>query len=155
MPNKSQGPDQLHPKLIKETVNTMKELLCIIFNKSLQEEIHYYQMIGETQMLPQFSKGEKKKIKAENYRPISLTSVPGKRLEKSYENYLFSEVQRGFVKGKSCVTQLLEFIAEITEAIDNGDEIDVIYLDFCKAYDKVPHKRLLKRCRDTVLRVAA
>ena len=45
--------------------------------------------------------------------------------------------------GRSCVTQLLEFLEEITEAVDNGDEVDIIYLDFCKAFDKVPHKRLL------------
>ena len=52
------------------------------------------------------------------------------------------------MKGKSCVTQLLEFLEEITEVVDNGDEVDIIYLDFCKAFDKVPHKRLLKRLWD-------
>ena len=60
-------------------------------------------------------------------------------------NNLFSEAQHGFIKGRSCVTQLLEFLEEITEAVDNGDEVDIIYLDFCKAFDKVPHKRLLKK----------
>ena len=59
------------------------------------------------------------------------------------ENDLFSNSQHGFIKGKSCVTQLLEFMEEITQAIDNGDEVDIIYLDFCKAFDKVPHRRLL------------
>ena len=47
------------------------------------------------------------------------------------------------VKGNSCVTQLLEFLEDIT--IDNGDDVDIIYLDFCKAFDKVPHKRLLQK----------
>ena len=53
--------------------------------------------------------------------------------------------QHGFIKGKSCVTQLLEFLEDSTQSIDNGDEVDVIYLDFCKAFDKVPHQRLLQK----------
>lgn len=60
-------------------------------------------------------------------------------------NNLFSKVQHGFIKGRSCTTQLLEFMEDISEALDNGEEIDVIYLDFCKAFDKVPHLHLLKK----------
>ena len=81
-----------------------------------------------------FKKGEKSKD--ENYRPISLTSVPGKLMERLVENAiveymttnnLFSEAQHGFLKGKSCVTQLLEYLEDITEAMDNGNDVDVIY----------------------------
>ena len=61
---------------------------------------------------------------------------------------LFSEVQDGFIKGKFCMTQLLEFLEESTEVSDNGDEINVIYLDFCKAFDKVSLKRLLKQVEE-------
>ena len=62
------------------------------------------------------------------------------------ENNLFSNAQHGkFIKGKSCVTQLLEFLEDITQSIDNGDEVDVIFLDFCKAFDKVPHRKLLQK----------
>ena len=61
-------------------------------------------------------------------------------------NNLFSVHQHGFMAGKSCVTQLLEFLEYLTEALDQGKDVDIIYLDFCKAFDKVPHKRLLKRC---------
>ena len=43
------------------------------------------------------------------------------------------------------MSQLLEFLEDITQAIDNGEDVDVVYLDFCKAFDKVPHKRLLKK----------
>ena len=43
------------------------------------------------------------------------------------------------------MTQMLEFMEYITEAIDNGDDVDIIYLDFCKAFDKVPHKKLLHK----------
>ena len=60
-------------------------------------------------------------------------------------NNLFSVHQHGFMAGKSCVTQLLEFLEYLTEALDQGKDVDIIYLDFCKAFDKVPHKRLLKK----------
>ena len=92
--------------------------------------------------------------KAENYRLISLTSVPGKIMEilirdqivdHMTENNIFSPEQNGFISGKSCTTQLLEFFEDLTEALDNGKDIDVIHLDFQKAFDKVPHKRLLKK----------
>ena len=92
--------------------------------------------------------------KAENYRPISLTSVAGKAMEKIIRdklvnhmerNNLFNKSQHGFVSGRSCTTQLLEFMEEATQALDRGEDVDVIYLDFAKAFDKVPHKRLLKK----------
>ena len=92
--------------------------------------------------------------KAENYRPISLTSVTGKAMEKIIRdklvnhmerNNLFNKSQHGFVSGRSCTTQLLEFMEEATQALDRGEDVDVIYLDFAKAFDKVPHKRLLKK----------
>ena len=44
--------------------------------------------------------------------------------------YLFSPFQHGFVSGKSCVTQLLEFLDNLTVALDQGDDVDIIYLDF-------------------------
>ena len=93
-----------------------------------------------------------KSQKSSNYRPICLTSVPGKIMERIIRdalvnhittNSLFCDERHGFIKEKSCVTQLLEFMEDITSAIDQGYELDVIYLDFCKAFDKVPHKRLL------------
>ena len=58
-------------------------------------------------------------------------------------NKLFCEEQHGFIKEKSCATQLLEYMEYLTAAKDQGYEVDVIYLDFCKAFDEVPHKRLL------------
>ena len=59
-------------------------------------------------------------------------------VEHMISNNLFSESQHGFLKGKSCVTQLLEYLEDITEAMDNGKDVAVIYLDFCKARDPAP-----------------
>ena len=83
--------------------------------------------------------------KAENYRPISLTSVPGKIMERLMrdqivdhmtKNNFFSPEQHGFIKGKSCNTQSLEFLEDLTEALDAGKDADVIYLDFQKHLTK-------------------
>ena len=60
-------------------------------------------------------------------------------------NNLFCIDKHGFIKGKSCVTQLHKFMEDITDAIDQGHEVDIIYLDYSKAFDKVPHKRLLTK----------
>jgi hypothetical protein len=61
------------------------------------------------------------------------------------KNKLFSDKQYGFIKGRSTTLQLLEVLDKWTEAIDDGLEVDCIYTDFMKAFDKVPHKRLIKQ----------
>ncbi len=60
-------------------------------------------------------------------------------------NNLISIYQHGFRQGNSCVTQLLESIEDWSEAIDKGQDVDIIYLDFKAAFDKVPHKRLINK----------
>ncbi|MEW8544372.1 MAG: reverse transcriptase domain-containing protein, partial [Candidatus Thiodiazotropha sp.] len=149
-PTKSQGPDCIHPKVLKE-IQIVKKPLKIIFEKSLQEA-KIPDIWKKANVTAIFKKGERNK--AENYRPISLTSVPGKLMERLVRNAivdhmtvnnLFSVSQHGFISGKSCITQLLEFLEDITEEIDNGKDVDIIYLDFCKAFDKVAHQRLLKK----------
>ena len=49
------------------------------------------------------------------------------------------------MKGRSCLTNLLEYLETVTKLLDEGVPVDVIYLDFAKAFDKVPHARLLKK----------
>jgi hypothetical protein len=89
-----------------------------------------------------------------NYRPVSLTSIPCKILESIIkdnlmahlvERELISKSQHGFITGRSCKTNLVTFLENVTEAKDDGKSVDVIYLDFSKAFDKVPHKRLLRK----------
>ena len=60
-------------------------------------------------------------------------------------NKLFNEYQYGFIKGRSVVLQLLKIIDDWLVNLENGNQIDVIYTDFEKAFDKVPHKRLLRK----------
>ena len=150
-PNKSQGPDRIHPRILKETNQCITSPLEKIFRKSLEEGIlpDDWKSANVTAI---HKNGDRKK--AENYRPISLTSVAGKAMEKIIRdklvnhmerNNLFNKSQHGFVSSRSCTTQLLEFMEEATQALDRGEDVDVIYLDFAKAFDKVPHKRLLKK----------
>jgi hypothetical protein len=60
-------------------------------------------------------------------------------------NNLLLSTQHGFISGKSCTTNLLEFMEVATKAVDEGLSMDVVYLDFAKAFDKVPKKRLVKK----------
>ena len=58
---------------------------------------------------------------------------------------LINPSQHGFLKAKACLTNLLCFLEEITKWVDDGSPVDVIYLDFQKAFDKVPHQRLINK----------
>ena len=89
-----------------------------------------------------FKKG--RKSTAGNYRPVSLTCVICKVLETIIRNAmvqhmdeynLYSNSQHGFRKGRSCTTQLLQVMETLTQFIDEGNNIDIIYLDFRKAFE--------------------
>ncbi len=88
------------------------------------------------------------------YRPVSLTSVCCKLLESILRdtlmshltaNSLLNQSQHGFKPGKSCTTNLLEFMEKTTNVIDAGLLFDIVFLDFAKAFDKVPRERLLEK----------
>ena len=59
-------------------------------------------------------------------------------------NRLILPSQFGFMKRKSCLLNLLTYLEDITREVDQGNPVDIIYLDYAKAFDKVPHKRLIK-----------
>ena len=103
---------------------------------------------------PLFKKGNK--TDAANYRPVSLTSHLIKIFERVMrnrlvdfleENSLLPSNQHGFRKTRSCLTQLIEHIDTVLRALNEGNEVDVIYLDYSKAFDKVDHKILLQKMR--------
>ena len=89
-----------------------------------------------------------------NYRPVSLTSIVCKLLESLVReeiiwymrsNKLFSPHRYGFHDKNSTTLQLLNVLDKWTEIIDDGETIDAIYMDFMKAFDKVPQERLLRK----------
>jgi len=66
-------------------------------------------------------------------------------LDHMFDNDFISGYQHGFLPGQSCITQLLEVLDKWTEILDNGGTLDVVYLDLAKAFDSVPHSRLLAK----------
>ena len=67
---------------------------------------------------------------------------------------LINSSQHGFLKSKSCLTNLLCFFEEITKWVDEGSPVDIIYLDFQKAFDKVPHQRLILKLKSHGIRIS-
>ncbi len=77
-----------------------------------------------------------------------LESIIADRIRDHLNRYnLIHDSQQGFTKGKSCLTNLLSFYNRVYKAADNDESFDVVYLDFNKAFDKVPHQRLLNKVR--------
>ena len=104
-------------------------------------------------IIPIHKKGPK--TSPENWRPISITPNPIKIFERILRrkiNYLESNIllsnnQHGFRHSRSCSTQLMEQTHYIFENLTNGNEIDTIYLDYSKAFDKIDHTLLLKKLK--------
>ena len=151
--NKSPGVDGIPPKLLMETVEQISIPLARVFNLSLKEGVVPFEW-KEANTIPLFKKGSRNK--SENYRPVSLTSVICKLLERLIKDHmvdflvkhkLLNSSQHGFLKARSCLTNMLCFLEEITKWIDVGSPVDIIYLDFQKAFDKVPHQRLLLKLK--------
>ena len=128
---KSAGPDGLHPRILKELSVQLAQPLFILFRMSLETG-----MLPDdwkiAQISPIFKKGHR--CKPGNYRPVSLTAIICKILEKLVrrniidhleQNELIDPAQHGFVKGRSCVTNLLETFEQWTHILDDGGCIDV------------------------------
>ena len=149
--SKSPGPDGLHPRVLKELATP----LCTVFKMMFQRSIDTGVLPAkwkEGNVVPIFKKGNRGL--PGNYRPVSLTSIVCKLLESLVrdrlldhflENDLLTNDQFGFLPGRSCALQLLLVIEEWLTILDRKGAVDVVYLDFQKAFDRVPHQRLLRK----------
>ena len=151
---KSAGPDGWPPVALKETAAEISIPLSIIFSKSLQSG-HLPECWKIANVVPIHKSGPRHLTN--NYRPISLTCVVGKVLESIIRdsmlhhltvNGLISQQQHGFLPHRSCTSQLLTALNDWTCSLDQGYPIDVIYFDFRKAFDTVPHARLLLKLKE-------
>ena len=148
---KSMGPDNMHPFLLQKLSKTLCYPLTAIFQKSVSvgkipKEWKY------AKVTPLFKKGNKSVTG--NYRPVSLTSVVCKCLERIIRaqivehlerNHLLSDSQYGFRSGRSCVLQLFDVLEDWSLYVEENKSWDTVYLDLAKAFDKVSHQRLFKK----------
>ena len=149
--NKPPGPDNIHPKFLYETAVLISKPLTHIFSLSLRSSILPAEW-KVAKITPIFKTGNKSHTN--NYRPISLNSNICKILEKLIrdklmthlvENNILIQNQFGFIPKKSTTLQLLLYLEKLTEAIENNKTMTAIYFDFQKAFDTVPHKRLIHK----------
>ncbi|CAM5085429.1 unnamed protein product [Eretmochelys imbricata] len=151
--HKSMEPDALHPRVLKELVDVIAEPLAIIFENSWRSG-EVPEDWKKANVVPIFKKG--KKDDPGNYRPVSLTSVPGKIMEHVLKESILKHLderkvirnsQHGFTKAKSCLTNLIAFYDEITGSVDEGKAVDMLFLDFSKAFDTVSHSILVSKLK--------
>jgi hypothetical protein len=147
------GPDGIGPGILMELNDELAPVLTMIYNRSLSSG----EVPGdwkEANVAPIFKKG--KRTAPENYRPVSLTSVCCKVLESVIKDRIMDHLkkhklirnsQHGFLPGRNCTTNLLSFFEKVTSSVDSGRAFDTIFLDFAKAFDKVPAERLLRKVK--------
>ena len=149
----SPGPDEISQRVLKELMHEVSEPLSLLYNKSMQTcDIPKDWKLAN--VVPIYKSGPKGE--PVNYRPISLTSVvvrvmerivKGKMMQHMRVNRLIRPSQHGFLPKKSTSTNLVTYLDYVTKKLDEGKSMDVLYLDFSKAFDKVPHKRLVQKLR--------
>ena len=147
------GPDRFPAVLLKHCRNALARPLYLIWRKSLDCGI-IPQLLKTANIVP-IHKGKSRGDPA-NYRPVALTSHLIKLFEKilkkhivAYmeENNLFNPGQHGFRLGRSCLSQLIAHYDHITRLLESGHNVDVIYIDFAKAFDKVDYLVTMKKLK--------
>ena len=149
--NSASGPDGIAAIFLKKCKNSLSKPLFQLWRKCLDLGISPCKL-KEAHIIPIYKGGHQGL--ASNYRPVALTSHLIKIFEKVVRNFivkfleenkLFNISQHGFRNGRSCLSQLLSHYDKILEILASGSNVDAVYLDFAKAFDKVDHGILLKK----------
>jgi len=149
--HKACGPDEISPRVLKELAKEVSPILTLLFQSSIDSGTVPADW-RKANIAPVFKKGEH--YDPANYRPVSLTSIPCKIMEHIIVSSLMNHLERnkiltprqhGFRSKRSCGTQLLEFMEELTENMEKCEQTDIVILDFAKAFDKVNHSLLLHK----------
>ena len=151
-PRKATGPDSIPARILNDFAIEIAPIPTVIYNKSLQEGT-----VPDDWRHANVTAINKKGARhdAANYRPVSLSSLCCKLLEhaivsntvKHLEKHdILNDCQHGFRAKRSCETsQILTLYHELASSLDKKTQTDMVILDFSKAFDRVPHKRLLKK----------
>ena len=151
--NKAAGPDGVETRVMKECAEEIAPKLQQIFRKSVDDG-EVPRQWKEAHIVPIHKNGSKAVMA--NFRPVALTSAVCKVLEKilcavilnflTIHN-LITPQQHGFVKGRSCQTNIMLCLERWTQIVDDGGSVDVAYFDYSKAFDKVSHRLLLTKLK--------
>ena len=140
--NKSPGIDGITSTYALKIKEIIVNPLVHIFNRSFQNNEIPLDW-KRANIIPIFKKGSKKLV--ENYRPVSLTGIFGKTMEREIKNYLeefllnnkiIKGSQHGFSRGKSCTSNLLVFQDSILKMLDEGSSVEIIYSDLQKVFER-------------------
>ena len=151
-PRKAGGPDDIPARFLQETATQMARPYTHLFQQSYNSG-QVPQTWTHALVCPIYKNGPAST--PENYRPVSLTAIPCKIFEHVIvskiwehlnEHMIVTSKQHGFRSGMSCETQLIEALFDWTSVLNKGQgQVDVAVLDFSKAFDTVPHERLLAK----------
>ena len=152
--NTSPGPDKFPSMLLKRIIHSVSNPLLRILQQTVDmNEIP--PLLTSSIVCPIYKSGKDRR-EPSSYRPVSLTSVIMRAFEKvikkqlvSYfeENNLINDSQHGFRKGRSCLSQLLKHYDDILRKMEEGNQVNVLYIDFEKCFDKVDFKILLNKLK--------
>ena len=151
--NSAAGPDNFPSKFLKECKSALITPILLIWRESLnQGQIPL--SCKSANIVPIYKGQGKNRAEAKNYRPVALTSILIKIFEKVVrktlveyfdKHNLFNQNQHGFRRARSCISQLLSHFDRVIRLLEEGKIVDVIYLDFAKAFDKVDIGLTLKK----------
>ena len=150
-PHKAAGPDNIPARILREATNNLAPAMTILFQASIDQGTLPDDW-KTANVAPIFKKGDR--CKAANYHPVSLTCISCKLMEHVIsssmmrhldDNGILTDTQHGFRKHRSCESQLISTIHDLAKGIEDRKQTDVVLLDFSKAFDKVPHLRLLQK----------
>ena len=152
--SKASGPDNIPNTILKTCSTQLAPAVTHIFNLSVNTGT-LPEVWKNADITPIFKKGNKHE--AANYRPVSLTSVCCKTLEHIIcrhilnhldEHRILTKLQHGFRSGHSCESQLVITMEDIMCKYDQKKQVDLVILDFSKAFDTVPHRKLLHKLKN-------
>jgi hypothetical protein len=153
-PHKATGPDSIPSCILKAVaLDQLAPILTELYQTSLNTGV-VPQDWKDAHVVPLFKKDERHLASNYTMIPVSLTSMTCKVMEHIVHssvmghfdrNKILTNAQHGFRKKRSCESQLIVTIHDIASKLERDSQVDIILLDFAKAFDKVPHHRLLHK----------